>query len=386
MSTRQMLLETLVNLKSKILDVEKKGLKLTEQDTRQGLINPLFKSLGWDFSDFNLVRSEFRHKNYNDPVDYAFFNHAASNAKPMLLVEAKTLGKNLNDGKTIKQLCTYLGETGVQWGVLTDGNKYIMYNSNSGASFEDQKFLTMQIKTMDTEDGLPQNDLADKLLALLSKQCLENDEIQKTYKYHVTNQHIENALESLLTPPFETLASAVAKEFKQERVKVDPNLRISSKEIMTYLHSIKGEEGRIALGLDDDNAGSDDTMLHDIAVMQEKNVNISAKELLAARTKRISIRDLVQDKIISEGDRWRFVHKGEVTWGRITGNGELEVAGQLHLSPSSAGMSVSTKPCGGWTNWKYRDSDGNWQLIEQLRKHYRDKHGLKPIPYKKKAA
>ena len=134
------------------------------------------------------------------------------------------------------QVCTYLGEMGVQWGLLTDGNKYIMYNSSSGASFEDQKFLTMQIKTTDTEDGLLLDDLADKLVALLSRKCLENDEIQGAYETHVINRHMEDALSSLLTEPFDTLASATKKEFKEERVKIDPDLKIGQKQIISYLN------------------------------------------------------------------------------------------------------------------------------------------------------
>ena len=57
----------------------------------------------------------------------------------------------------------------------------MMYNSKAGSSFEDQKFLTMQIKTVDTEDGLSLDDLTEKFIELLSRECLENDDIQKAY-------------------------------------------------------------------------------------------------------------------------------------------------------------------------------------------------------------
>ena len=90
-SSKEKLIETLKLLKERILDVEKNNRKLSKTDTRQGLINVLFKSLGWDFSDFESVKSEFRNKNYNDPVDYAFFSSKNSN-KPVLLVEAKAIG------------------------------------------------------------------------------------------------------------------------------------------------------------------------------------------------------------------------------------------------------------------------------------------------------
>lgn len=72
-NSKENFIEVLKNLKKRILEVEKHSTRLSEQDTRQGLINILFRHLGWDFSDFTSVRSELRNKKYNDPVDYAFF-------------------------------------------------------------------------------------------------------------------------------------------------------------------------------------------------------------------------------------------------------------------------------------------------------------------------
>ncbi|MCY4645259.1 MAG: type I restriction enzyme HsdR N-terminal domain-containing protein [Bacteriovoracales bacterium] len=306
---KQGLMEVLAKLKERILEVEKSSIKLTEQDTRQGLINLLFKNLGWDFSDFNLVKSEFRHKNYNDPVDYAFLK-SKDETTPVLLVEAKALGVDLNNGKVVKQLCTYLGEMGVQWGLLTDGNKYIMYNSKAGVSFENQKFLTMQIKTVDTDDGLSLDELADKFIALLSRRCLENDEIQKTYESHVTHRHIDDALGSLLTTPFDTLASAIKKEFKEDRVRVDQNLKITQKQIISYLEFIKDEEGRIPIDTESEGAISEENILSSIASAQEDDTNIS--EMVSGKRKRITISDLLEVDLVREGDNWRFDYKGEV--------------------------------------------------------------------------
>ena len=271
---REELLATLAKLKKRILQIEKNSMKLSEQDTRQGLINSLLRSLGWDFTDFTTVKSEFRHKMYNEPVDYAFFAHA-NDEKPLLLVEAKALGSNLKDGKIIKQMCSYMGTMGVQWGLLTDGNKYVMYNSNAGTSFEEQKFLTLQIKTADTEDGLNSEELADKLIALISRDCLENDGIQKFYRAYIVNRHIEDALWSLLAEPFDTLAAAIKKEFKQERVKLVPNIRISTQQIIDYLKTIKDEEDRISFTISDDVRTTDDTLLQDAAQSQQEGGDVA---------------------------------------------------------------------------------------------------------------
>ena len=372
---RSDLIEVIRSLKQRILKVEKDSTILTEQDTRQGLINVLFRNLGWDLSDFNLVKSEFRHKDYNQPVDYAFFNHK-NKEKPVLLIEAKSLGSNLDNCKFVKQLCTYLGEMGVQWGLLTDGNKFIMYNSNSGVSFEDKKFLTMQIKTIDTEDGLSIDELADKMIALLSKKCLENDEIQVAYESHVINRHIEDALSSLLTEPFNTLASSIKKEFKEDRVKVDPNLKITQKKIISYLEFIKDEEGRIPIETESEGARSDESVLHNIALSQEERSHSKVKELASGRVKRITISDLMMSGLVQEGDSWRFEYKGEITWGRITGNGEIGINGKPYSNPSRAGSAIIKKSCGGWSAWHYRDSSKKWRKVNNLREEYRDKYSI----------
>ena len=51
---------TVNKLKERIIKIEAGSNDLSETDTRQGLINPLFRSLGWDFSDFDSIKSEVR--------------------------------------------------------------------------------------------------------------------------------------------------------------------------------------------------------------------------------------------------------------------------------------------------------------------------------------
>ncbi len=371
--------EEILKLKTRIVEAEKANTKLSETDTRQGLINPLFSALGWDFSDFNAVKSELRHKSYNEPVDYAFFS-GKDNKQPILLMEAKALGVDLNNAKIVKQICTYLGEMGTQWGVLSDGNKYIMYNSRGGDSFQDQRFLTLQIKDVDTEDGLSADELAEKLVALLSKDRLENDEIQKTYEEHMINGQIKDALYSLLSGPFDTLVNAIRKEFKEERVKANSSLRITTKRIIQFLEEVSDEEGKLPVDFESGEASSDDDVMATVAKI-ETGVDTKLSEIVTKvrKTKRITIADLLEDNLVHEGDNWKIDYKGEVSWGRITGNGDLEVNGAIYPNPSKAGTAVSGKPCAGWGAWKFKDTEGAWHRIESLRGQYRDLHGLDKV-------
>ena len=91
MSRHDVVKEVLLSLQKQIISIETNRTSLSETDTRQGLINPLFRALGWDFSDFESVRSEVRHKAFNEPVDYAFYSTKDQNC-PILLLEAKKIG------------------------------------------------------------------------------------------------------------------------------------------------------------------------------------------------------------------------------------------------------------------------------------------------------
>ena len=81
--------DTVLKLKERIIKTEAGDTQLSETDTRQGLINPLFRALQWDFTDFDSIRSELRVPQFNEPVDYAFFSLKKKSSKPILLLEAQ---------------------------------------------------------------------------------------------------------------------------------------------------------------------------------------------------------------------------------------------------------------------------------------------------------
>jgi hypothetical protein len=362
--------ETLLTLQQRIISIETGRTAVSETDTRQGLINPLFRALGWDFGDFVSVKSEVRHKSFNEPVDYAFYS-SKDQSRPILLLEAKRFGTDLGAKTIVKQICEYMSEFGVQWGVISDGNKYVLYNSRGGDSFEDKKFLTLTIKSVDTEDGIPAPELANKLIGLLSRECLENEEIQGAYEDHMRNQQIQRAMASLLSQPFDTLVRAIRREFKVERVRANPNLKITKADIDEYLQSIADEEGRIAVDLEAEEVHSDDQVIGSAAQTDQLGPH---KERVRSYGKRVLIKDLLVSGLVEEGDNWRFESKGEVTWGRVVGNGQLEVNGKLHPNPSRAAHGLIKGGVNGWYYWHYKDANGNWRRLDELRRIYRERH------------
>ena len=326
------------------------------------------------FSDFSSIRSEVSPDNYKDSVDYAFYNKK-DNSKPVMLLEAKKLGTNLKDPRIIKQLCNYLGVMGTQWGLITDGNKYVMYNSNSGTSFEDKKFKTWEIKTFDTDDGVSLQNLAEQFLGLIERKCLENDEIQNTYEQYAVKSQIEDAIDSLLTKPFDTLINAIRREFKEERVIVRNGLKIKSSQIKDHLEQLTDDDGRVQFdGLRDLEIDKSNDIISKVASFQESKDNNAKKLTFSNVRKRITVQDLLNKNLLKEGQPLRFEFKGEVTWGRVTGNGQIEVNGEAFDSLSGAGAKArgDGKGCSGWYYWAYKDSDtGNWEKLLSLRNKFK---------------
>jgi predicted type IV restriction endonuclease len=71
-------------------------------------------ALGWDLQEIDEVRREYRRKPQDNPVDYALF----LNRTECLLIEAKSLEKDLGDRKWISQNISYAAVVGVKWYVL----------------------------------------------------------------------------------------------------------------------------------------------------------------------------------------------------------------------------------------------------------------------------
>lgn len=102
-------------------------LRQDETRTRQVLIDPLLRALGWDVADPEAVELECRiPKQYagkNNKADYAF----KSDGKPVAFLEAKALGKDLVDDATI-QVLNYANASGVPYMIVSDGNVWRMFD------------------------------------------------------------------------------------------------------------------------------------------------------------------------------------------------------------------------------------------------------------------
>lgn len=99
------------------------GHALTEQDTKNAIIEPVLALFGWPKTDLSRVRAEYRHTSRDNPVDYALIH----NGRPVLLVEAKALDKSIDEHKFITQNLSYANAASVEWALLTNGHRWDLY-------------------------------------------------------------------------------------------------------------------------------------------------------------------------------------------------------------------------------------------------------------------
>lgn len=199
--------EVLYKIKRKI---EKLGDKtIGETQTKESFINPLIIALGWDVSDFDEVKLEYKYTKKATPVDYALL----IDLTPKLYIEAKQFGSNLDDYKWIAQILTYSTMAGVKWSLLTDGNHYKLYNTTAEARLEEKLFYEWKITEITEEN-------ADKILnflKLLTKDKFKDDEIERAWKNHFEVNKVRKSLKKLIDDKDESLLKLINKKTKLGR-------------------------------------------------------------------------------------------------------------------------------------------------------------------------
>jgi hypothetical protein len=109
-----------------IQNAQQNGVLLTKNEaaTRVALIDPVLRALGWDTANVQMVEPE-KTINTTWRADYALHN-AANEIE--LLIEAKSLGSNLEKYSIVQQLLSYAFGFGVLKLLVTDGLNWHFYS------------------------------------------------------------------------------------------------------------------------------------------------------------------------------------------------------------------------------------------------------------------
>ena len=116
----QNLIQTIITLRKRV-ELHEASLSKNETMTRYALIDPLLRELGWNLSDPGEVVPEDKTSD-GSTTDYTMVGNA-------MVIEAKKLNENLD--KWASKLTKYVRDRKVRYGVLTNGQQWKMYDSDT---------------------------------------------------------------------------------------------------------------------------------------------------------------------------------------------------------------------------------------------------------------
>ena len=133
-------LVTSLRVVKQAIDDHRSLIGKNEIRTRNVLVDPVLRSLGWDVGNLADVEVEFGPSKKR--VDYALLGDAR---KPLVLVEAKKLDESLDSHRT--QILTYCTEIGIPYAVLTDGNCWDIYHAWQGKPLDERRIVQVIISS-----------------------------------------------------------------------------------------------------------------------------------------------------------------------------------------------------------------------------------------------
>ncbi len=323
------------------------GMGITEAETRASLINPMLNALGWRVGDLEQVRQEYRFQPSDNPVDYALME----GGKPSLFVEAKALGKNLDDPKWAGQIMGYASVAGVEWVVLTDGNEYRIYNTHAPVPVAEKLLHAVRV----TDDAAS----VSQILELLSRGDAPKDRLKAQWHAHFVDRQVHGALKRLFGPdPDESFVSVV------RAVTTD----LVDEDVGASLRRVRAQ--------------FEFPLVHDSApVVSEAPVDVPPRQ--ATVSPKSGLPRLIQAGLIQPPLELQRTYKGHTLSARIEADGSVTFRDKSFGSLSKAGNAAwiaagygGKRPsANGWRFWKFTDTDGQVKSIDVLRRRYLDRGG-----------
>ncbi len=160
-------------LKSVLNDIREKlanSLYECEEHIRLSLVLRVLYELGWDIWNPCEVNAEYKPVPTEDKkkVDIALFQ---TKYVPTAYIEIKqhgTLDKGISSVE--RQLRDYCRDNTAPFSIITDGEKWRFYYSQTGGKFSDKFFKVLDIKSDDLDE------LAEAFRLFLSKSSIESGE------------------------------------------------------------------------------------------------------------------------------------------------------------------------------------------------------------------
>jgi len=164
------------------------------------LVAPILAALGWSFEDSDEVRVDFRLDGLSIGEGLALY----LTGTPCLLVEVRVTGEEFDPDYVFHTLLPKAADAGFEWLLLTDGDAYSVFATNTNLD-EDQRTLdTVRISDDCTCEALD-------FLELFSKERFSRGKIERELRYQFVDRKVEQALRDLFATENE-LAQLLAKK------------------------------------------------------------------------------------------------------------------------------------------------------------------------------
>lgn len=199
--------EHIDDIKEKILSNKYKN----EEHVKLSLVCRILSSLGWNIWDPEEVYAEYVPISYEDNkrVDFALFLFPR---KPIVFIEVKTIGKVSEDLQKVEsQLRDYNRDNTALFSIITDGQTWRFYYSQTGGRFPEKCFKVIDFFDDDSDEI---ENIFKKFLSkdeILNERAKEEAEkyLRLTEKQKIMEELLPQAKKSILEPPYPNLIEAL---------------------------------------------------------------------------------------------------------------------------------------------------------------------------------
>lgn len=241
-------------MKEMLLDIRKKLIDnayVNEEHVRMSLVARVVKQLGWDLWNPEEVNAEFVAVPHEDQsrVDLALFLNTFS---PSVFIEVKAVGKlGGNIAPIERQLRDYNRNNTALFSIITDGQQWRFYYSQTGGEFSQKCFKILDL----LEDDI--DDIEMFFDAFLSKREISNGNAKRDAENYLRLNQKQRAMEDalpkarrlVLEPPFPSLPHALiqitkAAGFSVTIEEASEFIKKSSIEVEVSPKPVSAEQGK----------------------------------------------------------------------------------------------------------------------------------------------
>lgn len=186
-----------------------------EQAVRTQLIEPILNVLGWKTSNPKYVRPNAPDEDGKIP-DYTLVKEK----KTTLIVEAKNLSINLQEKRIIDQLANYCFKSGIDFGILTNGVKWLLFKTFE-KNPKDRIVWQVDIETDNTEY------VAKSLSSFAYSNIDTLDTLLKKRKL------LDNSWKALIETT-DSIVTIISQKLLEKIKSIEPTFKIDTNDLKTF--------------------------------------------------------------------------------------------------------------------------------------------------------